>query len=217
MNRSLDAHLQLADVYAGIDHYYSAKLEKYGATPLGVDWSCVPTQELRFLHLLKICDFSIPAFSLNDVGCGYGALLAFFARRHHDTDIDYLGLDLSHAMVRRARRLWRKAGFARFTVASASPRLADYSVASGIFNVKLDQPVDRWECFIAETLSQMRATSRIGFAVNFMSPLPPRATGTPNLYRTPPEPWVRHCSAHAASVEVVTGYGMREFTLLVRN
>ena len=41
MNRLLDAHLQLADVYAGIDRYYSAKLEKYGATPLGVDWAPV--------------------------------------------------------------------------------------------------------------------------------------------------------------------------------
>jgi SAM-dependent methyltransferase len=216
MTPSLDAYRQLADVYAGIDRYYSAKIAKYGANPLGVDWSCVPTQELRFLQLLKICDFSAPAFSLNDVGCGYGALLSFFAKYRHGTDLDYLGIDVSEAMVRQARRLWRRTNSARFTVACASPRLADYSVASGIFNVKLDQPLDLWERFIAATLDQMRATSRFGFAANFMSPVPPGVASTSNLYRTPPEPWVRHCRSHAASVEVVAGYGMREFTLLVR-
>jgi len=67
----------LAAVRAGISDYYTARIRKFGATPLGVDWTCQPTQELRFVQLLTVCDFA-SAFSLNDLGCGYGALLSFW-------------------------------------------------------------------------------------------------------------------------------------------
>src|SRR5437660_4398590 len=35
-------------VYADVEAYYSARVARYGATPLGVDWSCQATQMLRF-------------------------------------------------------------------------------------------------------------------------------------------------------------------------
>jgi SAM-dependent methyltransferase len=207
---------RLAGIYESIADYYSAKVARYGATPLGVDWSCVPTQELRFVKLLKICDFSA-AFSLNDLGCGYGALLSYLARRHAGVAIDYLGIDLSSAMIRRARRRWRDLASTSFVVANGSPRNADYAVASGIFNVKLDQPVDLWERFVATTLQQMSATSRLGFAVNFVAPETPGRAVSPGLYRISPEPWIAFCeTALGSAVELVQGYGLHEFTLLVR-
>src|SRR5438874_9086359 len=90
-------------VYSDVEAYYGARVAKHGATPLGVDWSCWATQNLRFVQLLKLCDFS-QAFALNDIGCGYGALAAYLAMRHATVVIDYLGVDLSQAMIRRARR-----------------------------------------------------------------------------------------------------------------
>jgi SAM-dependent methyltransferase len=207
---------QLRQVYAAINAYYTKKISKYGATPLGVDWSCVPTQELRFVQLLKLCNFS-SAFSLNDLGCGYGALVSYLALRHPDTEVDYLGIDLSTAMIRRAKRLWQSKNRARFVVDETSPRIADYSVASGIFNVKLDQPIDGWESFITKTLIDMQAFSRYGFAVNFMAPCSPGDSPQPSLYRSPAEPWIRFCEQELGlSVELLTAYGLREFTLLVR-
>jgi len=56
-------------VYSDVEAYYGARVAKYGATPRGVDWSCQATQSLRFVQLLRICDFAAP-FALNDVGCG---------------------------------------------------------------------------------------------------------------------------------------------------
>jgi len=206
----------LGDVYAAIERYYTSMITKFGPTSRGVDWTCRPTQELRFVQLLKLCSFS-SAFSLNDVGCGYGALIAYVARRHADASINYLGIDLSPAMVRSARRLWRGRSDAKFVAANAIPRSADYSIASGIFNVKLDQPLPRWESFIAMTLAGMRATGRRGFAANFMAPLPHGARAQAELYRTPPEPWIRYCERTlGSSVELLADYGLREFTLLVR-
>ncbi|HLG82768.1 MAG TPA: class I SAM-dependent methyltransferase [Bradyrhizobium sp.] len=211
---------ELQGIYSDIEAYYGARVAKYGATPLGVDWSCEATQNLRFVQLLKVCDFSTP-FSLNDVGCGYGALCAFLAMRYPDARIDYLGVDLSKAMISRARRRFR-APDRRFVVGQASPRLADYSVASGVMNVNVGYPHAVWEDFVAALLGELRRTSRRGFSVNFISDAA-TASGThgasraPRLYRTCPERWISYCEeALGCSVEPLGNYGMREFTLLVR-
>ena len=209
----------LSDVYSNIEAYYSARVAKYGATPLGVDWSCQATQSFRFVHLLRICDFSAP-FSLNDIGCGYGALATFLAMRYPESTIDYLGLDLSRTMIRRARRRFSSPG-QRFVVGAASPRIADYSVASGVMNVNCGFSRSIWEGFVATTLREMRRASRRGFSVNFladathagMSAVP----SVESLYRTSPEPWIRYCERELrCCVETVDNYGMNEFTLLVR-
>lgn len=208
----------LAVVHADIARYYSERVLRYGSTPLGVDWTCIASQELRFVQLMKLCDFSVP-FSLNDVGCGYGALVGYLARRYSNPRIGYLGIDLVEPMISRARRLWRAHNWATFVTRKASPRSADFSVASGIFNVKLDQPRHRWERFVALTLDDMHATSRKGFAVNFMVARPGRAGDRRgrSLYRSAPEKWSRHCEQEfGSSVEILDGYGQQEFTLLVQ-
>ncbi|MBK6294389.1 MAG: class I SAM-dependent methyltransferase [Rhodoferax sp.] len=195
--------------------YYSDKIARHGPTPLGVDWSCQPTQEMRFVQLLKVCDFVQP-FSLNDIGCGYGALLHYLKKRHRRASIDYLGVDLSAAMITQAKRLFGKQPLTAFEAACHGTRVAHYSVASGIFNVKLDQTHDVWEQFIADTLQQMNSTSLRGFAVNFLAPTR-RTPARPELYYAAPQQWRTYCEqALGARVELVCDYGMREYTLLVR-
>ncbi|WP_422284038.1 class I SAM-dependent methyltransferase [Bradyrhizobium sp.] len=204
-------------MYADVAAYYSACVARHGATPLGVDWSCQATQMLRFVQLLKICDFSAP-FTLNDIGCGYGALAAFLAMRYPKSKIDYLGVDLSRAMVSRARRRFSGPD-RRFVVGKASPRIADYSLASGIMNVNCGHSRTTWEGYIATILRQMRRNSRRGFGVNFVVDAARRsAEPLPDtLYRTSPQPWIRFCERElGCSVETIDDYGMKEFTLLVR-
>jgi SAM-dependent methyltransferase len=212
------SHLQseLAAVHADIEAYYSRKVLRYGPTPLGVDWSCVPTQELRFVQLLKLFD-TTQAFSVNDIGCGYGSLLKFMSTRFKRLNIDYWGVDLSPAMIDEAKRLLGKHKSAQFSVASSSPRLADYCVASGIFNVKLEQPDRLWTEFIKTTLANMHAHSRVGFAVNFLAPLPSEVDARPELYRAPALFWQNYCEqTFNTQVTLIDGYGMREYTLLAR-
>ncbi len=209
----------LGAISSDVDAYYTARVARHGATPLGVDWSCQATQALRFVQLLRLCDFT-ESFSLNDVGCGYGALVPFLAARHPGCEVDYLGIDLSRAMISRARR--RFAGpRCRFIAGAKSKRIADYSVASGIMNVNVGYSRPAWETFIESMLRQMHATSRRGFAVNFMIVSPEQdmdePTGVTRLYRTMPEPWMRFCESELqCSVELIGNYGMKEFTLLVR-
>lgn len=203
----------LAALHEGIASYYTTKVQTHGPTPRGVDWSCPLTQELRFIQLLRLCDFSQP-FSLNDLGCGYGALVGFMGKRHRATPVDYLGVDLSAAMVAQAQQLWHKRKRVAFAVGGASPRVADYAVASGIFNVRLNEPLGRWQAFIEQTLQDLARNSRKGFAVNFLAPLQADVEGKPELYRTAPAPWVTYCEqVLGLRVTVLSSYGMQEFTL----
>jgi hypothetical protein len=209
------ADQEFAEIYASIESYYSEKITTFGPIPLGADWDSIITQEVRFLQLLKICNFSAP-FALNDVGCGYGALFSYLTKYHSETDIDYLGFDVSSAMIYQADSLQRDLTRAGFVVAKVSPRIADYSVASGIFNVKLDQPLDKWERYIGKTLVDMHASSRLGFAVNFMTPSAFNENPE-HLYCTTPNFWIRFCENQLrSSARVIADYGLREFTLLVR-
>lgn len=205
----------IAALHGRIARYYTGRLERFGPTPAGVDWPNERNQQLRFAQLLRICDFST-SFSLNDLGCGYGALLGYVRDVYPRCKIAYQGADISPAMVSQARALWYKDAGAAFELGSA-PGPADYSVASGIFNVRLDEPLRLWERFVADSLRSMAAASRRGFAINFLKPLPRGTEGPPELYRPPLARWPAFCKAGlGARVEVISGYGLREVTLLVR-
>ena len=95
--------------------YYSEAVEQHGPFPLGVDWPNAASQYLRFLQLLTICDFE-QAFSLNDFGCGYGALLEYLRLRHRRARIAYRGIDVSPLMIAAARKLWTRRQQTTFVV-----------------------------------------------------------------------------------------------------
>ena len=202
-----------------VSAYYSGTLQRFGAMPLGVDWPNRLNQELRLVQLLKVCDLSAPR-SLNDVGCGYGALRTLLSRRHRRAQIDLLGTDVSPAMVAAARRRWRHRADCVFEVAEGAVRLADYSLASGIFNVKLACPLPEWEALVAGTLVNLKRHSRLGYAVNFIAPPAPAPgqASPPELYRPAAERWLDHIADTQAGAEVtlLRGYGLPEYTLLVR-
>jgi SAM-dependent methyltransferase len=204
----------LAAVRADVDRYYTDRLGRFGATPMGVGWTCVPTQELRFVQLAKLFDFAA-GFSVNDVGCGYGALLAYLRRRHKKASIDYLGLDLSQAMVDEARRKWNAVSGVQFALPGASYRRADYCVASGVFNIKLGHGRAAWEALVAETLEQMYDRCARGVAVNFLAQ-DDTLDDLPEHYRCAPALWEAHARQLGATVELLEGYGLPEFTLLLR-
>jgi SAM-dependent methyltransferase len=202
------------ELRASVCSYYSAKLARHGPTPLGVDWPNAISQQLRFVQLLKLCDFSAP-FSLNDFGCGYGALLEFLDLRHPGARIAYHGIDISPSMVDAARRCWENNPHATFVVGARCAQDADYALASGIFNVRLGHPVAAWESYVEQILADLDGSSRIGFAVNFMLPHDDRPAED-ELYRTAPERWIDFCRLGLGrDVQAVTDYGLREFTLLV--
>lgn len=194
--------------------YYSEKLKRYGATARGVDWPSAASQYLRFVQLLKVCDFSRP-FSINDFGCGYGALLEYFEYRRPEVAIRYHGIDISPPMIAAAELRWKQNTLATFAIDSACRDIADYSIASGVFNVKLGWSVEEWEGYIKSILIDLHAKSRHGLSVNFMLPLD-EPSDEQSLYRTRPDHWIDFMKELGCCAATISDYGLREFTLLVR-
>ena len=83
-----------------VERYYTGRFTEHGASACGVDWNSPESQELRFTQLLKVCDTRRP-FSLNDFGCGYGAMVSVL--EHLELDVAYRGFDLSVPMLDHAR------------------------------------------------------------------------------------------------------------------
>ena len=88
------------DLLAPVAPYYRAKVARHGATARGVDWNGEDSQALRFRQLCRIID-APGGFSVNDLGCGYGALYDHLARQA--APFSYSGFDISESMLDAAR------------------------------------------------------------------------------------------------------------------
>ena len=88
-----------ANILNDVAEYYSAKLAEHGESARGVDWNGEESQTLRFTQLSKVIGNG--TFSVNDIGCGYGAMVDYFAE--HYKDFTYHGYDVSADMVKAAQ------------------------------------------------------------------------------------------------------------------
>jgi SAM-dependent methyltransferase len=197
-----------------VREYYEAKLRDHGPTACGVDWNGESSQRVRFDELSKlIVESGTRVFSVDDYGCGYGAYLKYLQERGFN-HLDYLGLDISPKMVNEARRLQTQG---KFEVGSTSPRLADYAVASGIFNVALNQERADWEHYVINTLDAMDAATKLGFAFNCLTSYSDAEYCRPHLYYGDPCFFFDHCKRrYSRQVALLHDYGLYEFTILVR-
>jgi SAM-dependent methyltransferase len=204
----------MSDPLADVARYYSRKLAEHGPTSRGVDWNGEAGQIQRFDQLAKVIDTSAK-FSVNDLGCGYGAFFDYLTARGEA--FSYTGTDVSDDMLAACRA--RLAGFpnARFFLGSAPSSSCDFGVASGIFNVRLACPDAEWERYIGATLDSLNTTSRRGFAFNCLTSYSDPDRKRANLYYADPgalfDLCVRKYSRHVA---LLHDYGLYEFTILVR-
>jgi SAM-dependent methyltransferase len=201
-------------VLDAVRRYYSEKIVEHGPTAKGVDWRDESSQELRFEQLLKVCDLSRP-FSLNDYGCGYGALALHLEQL--GVDVSYTGFDISEEQLAQARELVGESDHRRFVASEDELDPADYTVASGIFNVRLDAPEDAWERQALATLDRLDALSTRGFAFNMLTSYSDPELMRDDLWYADPRAIFDHCKrAYSRWVALLHDYGLWEFTILVR-
>jgi SAM-dependent methyltransferase len=197
-----------------VAEYYAGKLQQHGATARGVDWNSEESQALRFRQLLRIREGD-GRFSLNDYGCGYGALVDHL--RAAGVDFTYCGFDVAEAMVARARERHAGVPGCTFVTDEAELPVADYTLASGILNVKLDVAADDWEAYAFETIARLRAVSRRGFAFNALTLYSDVEKRRADLYYMDPLPLFDHCKRTLSpDVALLHDYPLWEFTMLVR-
>ena len=202
------------DILAEVASYYSAKLAEHGETPHGVDWNGEEGQVLRFEQLSKVI-FPATDFSLNDLGCGYGALFDYL--KSHYRDFAYNGYDVSATMIRAAQGRYENDENVRFAIASEPSEMADYGITSGIFNVKFGRSDVEWLKYLEATLDVLDRTSKNGFAFNCLTAYSDKDKMRDDLYYADPCALFDLCKRrYSKNVALLHDYGLYEFTILVR-
>ena len=104
-----------------------------------------------------------------------------------------------------------------FEVSRESTHVADYSVASGIFNVKLDATDEDWLAYILDAIQALDRASRKGFAFNCLTRYSDPERMRANLFYADPCFLFDHCKRRLSRhVAILHDYGLYEFTMLVR-
>lgn len=202
------------DIIARVERYYSARFAEHGATAAGVDWNSDESQQRRFDQLMRITR-GTDGFSLNDYGCGYGALAAFL--REEGVSCTYTGYDVSEPMIADATARWRDDGTVSFTRDPSDLQVADFCVASGIFNVRLDIAVADWVRYVLATIDRLATLGGKGFAFNMLTAHADPERMRDDLYYGDPGFFLDYCArAYSRHVALAQDYGLWEFTVIVR-
>jgi SAM-dependent methyltransferase len=203
-----------AKILGDVENYYSEKIQVHGATALGVDWNSPDSQRLRFVQLLKLTEHS-QRFTINDYGCGYGALADYLKSEGYA--FQYCGFDISPRMVAKATELHAGMQNIAFVSKEQDMREADYTVASGIFNVKLQASSTEWESYVLRTLETISRLSEQGFAFNALTKYSDPDFLRADLYYADPLFFFDYCKRKFSRfVSLFHDYPLYEFTMLVR-
>lgn len=195
--------------------YFEERLNTHGATARGVDWNSETAQEARFSQLAKVCSPTQP-FSLLDYGCGYGALAGYLLRQQLPMQA-YVGYDVLESMVLKARETYAGVALARFTARLDELAPVDYSIASGIFNLKLEVTHQAWTDYVLGELHKIDALSQKGFSVNFLTSYSDPEFMRPHLYYADPCFFFDYCKRHfSRNVALLHDYEVYDFTVIVR-
>ncbi|WDZ96597.1 class I SAM-dependent methyltransferase [Herbaspirillum sp. WKF16] len=199
-----------------IEELYTSNLQRLGTSSQSVGWNSEDSQKMRFIKLAQVVQDPDQPFSVNDYGCGYGAMANFFEDELGLQIAGYNGYDISKEMLSSAS-------------AALSPRQknlqliespditteADYSFVSGTFNVRFDAERAAWTSYVEQKIAQMDRFSRRGFAFNMLTSYVDWEE--PHLYYGNPCDWFDFCKKNFSKrVSLIHDYPLWEWTIVVR-
>lgn len=198
-----------------IHDLYTSNIERDGPVSTAVGWNTPESQLLRFHKLTEVIERDGRPVSINDYGCGYGAHLDYLLQNGYEVD-SYHGYDLSLDMLESARTGHTAfKGQLDLRHATTIETEADYTFASGTFNVRFDATEDEWKDFILQKLDEMNRYSRRGFAFNLLTSYVDWKES--HLYYGDPLFWFDHCKRnYSRKASLLHDYPLFEWTILVK-
>lgn len=202
------------EIIKSVKEYYDKKLAEHGPTVAGVDWNSYESQRVRFMQLTKVIKED-SHFSLNDFGCGYGALYDYLLLTKKC--FDYLGFDVSENMILHACDIYRDQSHCDFISDINAINISDYTIASGIFNVKLSADNRTWLDYTLSILDHLDEISNKGFSFNCLTSYADKKLMKDHLYYADPLYFFDYCKKnYAKNIALLHDYNLYEFTILVR-
>lgn len=197
-----------------VNNYYSQKIIKNGATPQGVDWNSIESQELRFEVLSKVIT-DVANFSVLDYGCGFGSMYDYF--KHKYSNFKFIGLDISEEMINEALKKHEQDAASQWLTTITDADKFDFVIASGIFNVRLENTQEDWLIYVLETLQKLNSHSTKGFSFNVLTKYSDKEFMKDYLYYADPLFLFDYCKTNfSKNVALLHDYNLYEFTLIVR-
>lgn len=192
---------------------YTQGLAEHGVASKAVGWKDEKSQVLRFEQLARVLDDAEGAVTVNDWGCGYGAMFGFLDRRLGERLGRYVGYDISGEMIEAAQSVVTDER-ATFVVGShVEP--ADYTFVSGTFNVRFETPEQEWREWVEARLRGLTAASTRGVAFNLLSTYVDWKED--HLFYADPRHFFDFCKRELSPrVALLHDYPLYEWTILVR-
>ena len=194
-----------------VQHYEKCLIADGGDSGQLVGWRNSSSQLARFGIIRQLVD-GTSFNSVCDFGCGLGEYLNFL--RDHKFLGTYVGVDASLEMVRRAQALHEADPNASF-YQNSSPKSADLIVASGIFNVRLDQSNASWRTYVESTLSMMWECSSVGVVFNVLSTVSDLSKRNPNLFYMSPDELIQLGLRFSPEIRFAHHYGLFDSTIAI--
>lgn len=197
-----------------LGEYFKKKLSAFGTSPQGVDWNSTTAQEIRFAQLSRVIEGKND-FELLDYGSGFGSFYDFLKALGYQ--LKYIGFDILPEMIELGRELHRNDPACQFTTQQRDLVEVDYSIASGIFNIRFQYEEKDWTEHVLQTLGRMNQLSRKGFAFNMLTKYSDEGYMKAELYYADPCFYFDYCKQHfARNVALLHDYGLYDFSILVR-
>lgn len=205
-------------ILAPVAVLYDRRLKRFGARPEGVFWLDADGQRLRFEILSRIMEGAGESVIVNDLGCGYGAFFRFLKDRPVMEDGLYLGYDISKSMVEKAKRL-NDDPRAKFVQGPIATWRADYSFASGTYNMRMDTDTGEWAEYVRASLVQLWSASERGLAFNMLADEDSIRRGKPrqdDLYYARSREYLDFCRRELSPHSIlIDDYPLAEWTIAV--
>ncbi len=202
---------RLARALAGVRDLYTANLAEHGIDSRSVGWPDPDAQLLRFRKLAVLLEGVTGPVTVNDWGCGYGALFPFL-----DGIVElagYTGYDVSEPMLDAARRHVDDPR-ARWVLGGDVADEADFSFVSGTFNVRMEASDEEWGQYVRSVLRTLHERSRRGFAFNLLTSYVDWRKD--DLFYADPAEYFAFCKGLSRSVALLHDYPLFEWTMVVR-
>jgi hypothetical protein len=196
-----------------IERLYTEGIAKYGLNSQSVGWKDEESQNLRFKKLVELVDDKDEFITVNELGCGYGAMFDFFKKSNFNIS-HYRGYDISKKMIENAKKFIDDKR-AEFIHGDKITKIADYCFASGIFNVKFDVNDNLWQKYMEHILYNMNEYSQRGFSFNVLTTYVDYKKD--HLYYADPLYYFDFCKRNfTKNVSLLHDYELFEWTIICR-
>lgn len=210
----MDPTKKHAEKLAEVVSYFDGKLKKHGVNAKGLDYNSAGAQEIRFEQLCKVIHSTRP-FSVNDYGCGYGSLADYLKGLGHR--FSYTGFDVSKTMIDAAKARPGADVNWKFTAELTEMNPADYTIACGVFNLRINTPEEEWLAYVLESIENIAQLSTKGFSFNMLTKYSDKDKMRADLFYGDPTLFFDHCKRkYSRNVALLHDYELYDFTVLVR-